>query len=72
MLCFSTIYMISIIGSSQAPKVFSKYNHLQPPDAAAFCHVDVIISWVIYFSMKVMCSLHTKIFTKMYKDHLPA
>ena len=33
-------------------RVSFKYNHLQPPDAAAFCYVDVIISWVRYFSIK--------------------
>ena len=58
-LCFSTSYMSSIIGSSQVSECFYhyKYNHIQPPDAAAFRHVDLIISSVRYFIMKIMHSL---------------
>ena len=43
-LYFSTISMSSIIGISQVSKFFFKYNHLQPPDAAGFRRVDVILS----------------------------
>ena len=43
-LCFSTIYMSSIIGRSQVSECLKIYEHLQPPDAAAFSHVDVILS----------------------------
>ena len=36
---------------------FSKYDQIQPPDAAAFRHVEIIISLVRYFSMKSIYSL---------------
>ena len=56
-LCFSTISMSSIVVNPQESECFLIYNHLQPPDVAAFWRVEVIISWVIYFDMKGMYSL---------------
>ena len=35
-------------------QIFFKYNHLTPPDADDFWHVDLILSWVGYFSTKTM------------------
>ena len=55
-LCFCTIYMSSIIDIYQVSECFFKYKHLQIPDEDAFLHVDVILSWVIYSSMKSMYS----------------
>ena len=51
-LCISNIYIILIIGSFQLSDIFSKFNHLQHPGAAAFFHVDMILNQVRYFLMK--------------------
>ena len=36
--CLSTMYISSIDGDAQVSECFYKYNHLQPPEAANFCH----------------------------------
>ena len=51
-------------------KYLQKYYHLQPPDAAGFCHGELILNHVTNFSTKITyTSLEvrdTEITTKIY------
>ena len=44
--------MVGLRDRSFKQKYLQKYNHLQPPDAAGFAVVDLILNHVTYFSMK--------------------